>query len=175
LGPRDEEVDVKLPSLHRHRVRGVTALALAVPVLLVTASCGAGKSGSPMKAAHKESTQPADAFIRLDPEQFAAWIGYPTAFVINVHVPYEGELEHTDVFIPFDRILQDSRLPADKDTEIFLYCKTGHMSAIAGEALSRAGYRHVSHLEGGMKAWEAAGKPVIHKPQEGEPSGGPHS
>ena len=153
----------------------VRALAMAA-VLLVTASCGAGNGGSLTKAAHqKPSTQTGAAFIRLDPEQFAAWIGYPTAFVINVHVPYEGELEHTDVFIPFDRILQDSRLPADKDTEIFLYCKTGHMSAIAGEALSRAGYRHVSHLEGGMKAWEAAGKPVIHKPQEGEPSGGPHS
>ena len=153
----------------------VRALAMAA-VLLVTASCGAGKGGSPTKAAHqKPSTQTGAAFIRLDPEQFAAWIGYPTAFVINVHVPYEGELEHTDAFIPYDRILEDSRLPADKDTEIFLYCKTGHMSAIAGEALSRAGYRHVSHLEGGMKAWEAAGKPVIHKPQEGEPSGGPHS
>jgi rhodanese-related sulfurtransferase len=147
-------------------VKLVRALAMAAAVLLVTASCGAGKGGSPTKAAHHQaSTQTGSAFIRLDPDQFAAWIGYPTAFVINVHVPYEGELEHTDAFIPYDRILEDSRLPADKDTEIFLYCKTGHMSAIAGEALSRAGYRHVSHLEGGMKAWEAAGKPLIHRPQ----------
>ena len=143
----------------------VRALVMAAAVLLVTASCDTGKGGSPTKAAHhQESTPPAAAFARLDPDQFAAWLGYPTAFVINVHVPYEGELEHTDVFIPYDRILEDSRLPADKDAEIFLYCKTGHMSAIAGDALSRAGYRHVSHLEGGMQAWEAAGKPVIHRP-----------
>jgi rhodanese-related sulfurtransferase len=153
----------------------VPALAMAAALLLGTASCASGEGGSSPKAAEKESAREQAAFAHLDPEQFAAWMGYPTAYVVNVHVPYEGELEHTDAFIPFDRIVGDTRLSADRDAEIFLYCKTGHMSAIAGEALSRAGYRHVSHLEGGMKAWEASGKPLIHRPQEGEPSAGPHS
>jgi rhodanese-related sulfurtransferase len=155
--------------------RTVPVLAMAAALLLGTASCGSEEGGSSSKAAGKESAGEQAAFTRLDPEQFAAWIGYPTAQVINVHVPYEGELEHTDAFIPFDRILEDPRLPADKDSEIFLYCKSGNMSVTAAEALSRAGYRHVSHLEGGMKAWEAAGKPLIHRPQEGDPSAGPPS
>jgi rhodanese-related sulfurtransferase len=150
-------------------------LAMAAALLLGTASCSSHEAGSSSKAAEKESARPQVGFNRLDPEQFAAWLGYSTAYVINVHVPYEGELEHTDAFIPFDRIVGDTRLPADKESEIYLYCKTGHMSAIAGEALSRAGYRHVSHLEGGMQAWEASGKPLIHRPQESEPSAGPGS
>ena len=100
---------------------------------------------------------------RLDPEQFAARMGNPDAAVINVHVPYEGELESTDAFIHFERIVGDAQLPEDKDSEVLLYCMTGRMSDIAGKALiGQAGYTDVAHLEGGMKAWEAAGRRLIH-------------
>jgi rhodanese-related sulfurtransferase len=90
-------------------------------------------------------------------------MGNPDAKVINVHVPYEGELDGTDAFVHFERILGDAALPADKGSEVLLYCMTGRMSEIAGNALlSQAGYTNVAHLEGGMKAWEAAGRPLIH-------------
>jgi rhodanese-related sulfurtransferase len=35
------------------------------------------------------------------------------------------------------------------------------MSTIAGEALLRAGYADVAHLDGGMVAWESAGRPLV--------------
>jgi rhodanese-related sulfurtransferase len=38
------------------------------------------------------------------------------------------------------------------------------MSEEAGTALHNAGYTKVSHLEGGMKGWEAAGRQLIQNP-----------
>jgi rhodanese-related sulfurtransferase len=83
------------------------------------------------------------------------------AFVVNVHRPYEGEIDGTDAFIDYDEIVGDRRLPSDTDTPIVLYCETGRMSAISADALVRAGYTDVAHLEGGMVAWEAADMPVF--------------
>jgi hypothetical protein len=36
------------------------------------------------------------------------------------------------------------------------------MSEIAGNALHAAGYTNLAHLEGGMRAWEAAGGRLLH-------------
>jgi rhodanese-related sulfurtransferase len=105
-----------------------------------------------------------EPFARLDPAQFAARAGDSGAVLINVHVPYEGELDHTAAFIPYDHIVGDARLPADKSTEILLYCRSGRMSEIAGDALHAAGYTRLAHLEGGMRAWEAAGHPLLQNP-----------
>ncbi|MGH9283758.1 MAG: rhodanese-like domain-containing protein, partial [Acidimicrobiales bacterium] len=68
-------------------------------------------------------------------------------------------------------ILSDAQLPADKGSEVLLYCMSGRMSETAGNALLEEGYTNVSHLEGGMRAWEAAGKPLIQKPQESTSAG----
>lgn len=83
------------------------------------------------------------------------------AFLVNVHRPYEGEIDGTDAFIDYDEIVGDQRLPSDTDAPIVLYCETGRMSAIAADALVSAGYTDVAHLEGGMVAWEAAGMPIL--------------
>ena len=98
--------------------------------------------------------------IHLGPDAFAARLARPSAFVVNVHTPYAGEIEGTDEFIPYDQIADDDRLPADKDTEIVLYCRSGRMSALAADALVRGGYTDVVDLEGGMDAWETAGMPL---------------
>lgn len=84
--------------------------------------------------------------------------------VINVHVPYEGELPGTDAFVAFDRIVDDPAIPADEDARILLYCQTGRMSMIAGEALVALGYRDVAHLDGGMVDWEASGRRIASDP-----------
>ncbi|MDQ1516949.1 MAG: hypothetical protein QOE80_2779 [Actinomycetota bacterium] len=103
-------------------------------------------------------------FARLDPATFADRMGDKGVVLINVHVPYEGELAKTDAFIPFDHIVGDTRLPKDKDTEVLLYCRSGRMSEIAGDALHAAGYTRLAHLEGGMRGWEAAGRKLIQNP-----------
>jgi len=81
---------------------------------------------------------------------------------INVHTPYEGEIEKTDSFIQFDEMVASKQsLPQDKNTPIVLYCKTGRMSAEALTTLKGMGYTNVRHLDEGMEAWERAGYKVL--------------
>src|SRR3989344_6936808 len=82
--------------------------------------------------------------------------------LINVHTPYEGEIEKTDTFIEYDSMMASkAMLPQDKNAPIVLYCKTGRMSEDALKTLQGMGYTNVSHLEGGMDAWRKQGFEVM--------------
>jgi len=82
-------------------------------------------------------------------------------FFVNTHIPYEGEIAQTDAFIAYDQMEQSlSQLPADRKAKIVLYCRSGRMSAIAAESLTRLGFTNVWDLEGGMIAWVSAGFPL---------------
>ncbi|MHB9092822.1 MAG: rhodanese-like domain-containing protein [Chloroflexota bacterium] len=84
--------------------------------------------------------------------------------LINVHVPYAGEIEPTDLFIPFDQIGSHlDKLPRDKGARIVLYCRSGSMSATAARALVKIGYTDIWNLDGGMIGWKEAGHPVVDK------------
>jgi rhodanese-related sulfurtransferase len=86
--------------------------------------------------------------------------------LVNVHIPYEGEIEGTDLFIPFDEIGQKlDELPADRDAQIVLYCRSGSMSATAARELVKLGYTDVWNLDGGMIAWKGLGYPLLDKGQ----------
>lgn len=143
----------------------VRAVTVAVAVVLVVLVPGCSSGGEKTSTANGQEPVPAtEKFARLDPAAFADRMNNQDAFVINVHVPYEGELENTDAFIPYDKIVGDARLPKDKGTVIFLYCRSGRMSAVAAAALYDAGYTRLAHLEGGMLAWEAAGRRLLQNP-----------
>ena len=100
---------------------------------------------------------PAGEPMALAPDAFAERIADDGVFAVNVHVPPAEEIAGTDATIPYDEIVGDGRLADDIDTPILLYCETGRMSETAGRDLLDAGYTNVSHLDGGMDAWERAG------------------
>lgn len=50
------------------------------------------------------------------------------------------------------------------DSRVILYCASGGRSALAVHALRTLGYQNVAHLDGGFKAWQAAGQPVESRP-----------
>ena len=52
----------------------------------------------------------------------------------------------------------------DPERRIILHCATGGRSALAAVALKDMGYTNVAHLDGGFKAWVAAGRPVESTP-----------
>ncbi len=81
--------------------------------------------------------------------------------LINVHVPYEGEIPQTNMFIPYNKIGEHlDELPAE-NKKIVLYCISDRMSTIAANTLAKAGYSNLYNLKGGMKAWKAAGYQLI--------------
>ena len=82
--------------------------------------------------------------------------------LINVHVPYEGEIPGTDRIIPYDAIERHrEELPADKATGIVVYCMTGPMGTVAAEKLVAMGYRNVMHFSGGMRQWVRSGRRLV--------------
>ncbi len=48
----------------------------------------------------------------------------------------------------------------DPSRRIVLYCAYGGRSALTALALRRLGYTNLAHVDGGLKAWQAAGLPV---------------
>ena len=104
------------------------------------------------------------AVTKLTAAQLAAKLANKDFFLVNVHIPYQGEIKNTDAFIAFDRIADHlDQLPSDKAAPIVLYCRSGRMSDIASKVLAHLGYSQVSDLAGGMNGWKDAGLPIIVK------------
>lgn len=105
---------------------------------------------------------PVGSYVNVSPDDLATMLAAKTFLLINVHVPYDGEIEGTDHFIPFDQIdYHRDTLPANLDARIILYCRSGAMSASAAETLVKLGYTDVWNLNGGMIGWEQAGYPLL--------------
>jgi rhodanese-related sulfurtransferase len=49
----------------------------------------------------------------------------------------------------------------DKDTKLVLYCGGGFRSALATDNLQKMGYRNILSLDGGWRAIEVSGLPLI--------------
>jgi rhodanese-related sulfurtransferase len=83
--------------------------------------------------------------------------------IINVHIPYAGEVANTDANIPYNDL--DALISAipDKNTPVILYCRSGNMSRQASVALIQQGYTQVWDVPGGMIAWQASGRELIDK------------
>lgn len=97
-------------------------------------------------------------------DQFVKMMDHKDFILINVHIPYAGEIAKTDLLIPFNAISQHkNQLPSDKDAKIVVYCMTGPMGYIAAEKLVNMGYTRVVHFQGGMRAWKKTGKQLIYR------------
>ncbi|MFZ5827531.1 MAG: rhodanese-like domain-containing protein [Bacillota bacterium] len=81
--------------------------------------------------------------------------------LVNVHIPFEGRIQGTDLEIPYNEIDKAlNRLPKAKNAPIVLYCSSGRMSEIAAKRLAELGYTRVFNVVGGMVAWQEAGYPL---------------
>jgi rhodanese-related sulfurtransferase len=82
--------------------------------------------------------------------------------LLNVKTPYLGEIEGTDLYIPYDQLAsRAAELPADKDARIVVYCRSGNQSATAAQTLVDLGYTDVVNVDGGMVAWTASGRTLV--------------
>ncbi|MBI5621346.1 rhodanese-like domain-containing protein [Candidatus Falkowbacteria bacterium] len=90
-----------------------------------------------------------DLAIMLDNKNF---------FLLDVHTPEQQHIAQTDAVIPYDQILtSQDQLPADRNTPIVVYCRSGNMSATAAQTLTDLGYTNVYNVVGGTLDWQQQG------------------
>jgi len=104
-----------------------------------------------------------DGYFDISVLQLAEMMLNKEFTLVNVHIPYEGELPKTDLFIPFDRITDTENLKKlpDKNAQIVLYCRSGSMSTSAAKNLVQLGYTNIMELDGGFNTWKRAGNTLF--------------
>lgn len=126
----------------------LTVSILAVAVLVQTHSAQGQKEGY-------RNISLAEFNRRLEAKDF---------LLINVHVPYQGEIPGTDMLLPYHSVEKHKdRLPSAKDTEIVVYCLNGPMGYAAAADLVELGYTEVDHFDGGMLEWARSGRQLIYR------------
>jgi rhodanese-related sulfurtransferase len=98
------------------------------------------------------------AYTEINVDELQSMLENKDFVLVNVHVPFEGDIPNTDVSIPFDQIAENlDQLPVDKDAKIVLYCRSDRMSTISSETMVHLGYTNIFNLDGGMVDWENSG------------------
>ena len=150
------------------RLAGLALFAVLLVSLAVSA-CSSGSAQAPAGTAANAQTQkvPVDgggSYTDVSAAGLAEMLKAKDFPLINVHIPYEGEIANTDAFIPYNEIGANlDKLPADKSARVVLYCRSDNMSNIAARELVNKGYTDVWNLDGGMVAWKAAGYELLEK------------
>jgi rhodanese-related sulfurtransferase len=72
----------------------------------------------------------------------------------------EGHIKGAKNLDFYDAEFQKRLGALDKKQSYLVHCASGGRSAKAREMMKNMGFEVVYHLEGGMKAWQKAGKPV---------------
>ena len=132
-----------------------------VVLALLVAACGSASAPEDTASAGNEPAQNADGYTDITVEQLAESLPAKDFTLVNVHIPYAGEIPQTDLFIPFDQISDNLEPLPDKDARIVLYCRSGGMSTSAAQELASLGYTNVLEVDGGFNAWKAAGYELL--------------
>ncbi len=140
-------------------------LVLLLGTLFLAACARSAASTTPASPASPvKVTVSGGSYTNISAIQLHSMLNQKDFRLVNVHIPYEGEIAQTDAFVPYNEIDQNlNKLPADKSAKIVLYCRSGRMSSIAAESLVRLGYTNVWNLDGGMVGWETQGYEVVQK------------
>lgn len=144
----------------------IPSLALLLLALILAACGGSNTAATPAEVDLTAETQiiPVEggSFTDVSAAGLAVMLETKDFPLINVHIPYAGEIDGTDDFIPFDQVEPNlGKFPADKDAQIVIYCRSGSMSGITARELVKLGYTNVWNLDGGMNAWQAAGYELV--------------
>jgi phage shock protein E len=103
------------------------------------------------------------AHVSVSPASFAAALQAPAIHILDVRTTQEFASGHISSAANIDFYGSDfaSRIAAlDKNAWYAIYCHTGNRSGQTLALMQRLGFTHVTDLQGGIAAWEAAGYPI---------------
>jgi len=102
-------------------------------------------------------------FNTLDPAEVARKAGRDGVALIDVREDNEWKAGHIKGarHIPLGKLESKlGEIKSESPDEVVLYCRSGNRSATAANILVKGGFENVSHLGGGIIAWEGQNYPV---------------
>lgn len=142
--------------------RRIWRLAVFAGVLLFVAAC-AQTLPSTLSPEPVAPSSNAEGYPRITVEQLAEMLEDKDFTLVNLHIPYDGEISPTDLLIPYNEMESNLDKLPNKDALIVVYCRSGPMSTTAAKSLVGLGYTNVLEVGGGMRAWKAAGYELIRR------------
>lgn len=137
----------------------ILATAAIVGLLTLISSLGSARADEKEKAAPTKVTH-------ADAKEAAKLVGKKEVVVLDVRTPKEFSAGHIAGATNIDFQAGDfaKRLAKlDREQTYLVHCAVGGRSTKALPQFSRLGFKHVIHLDGGFKAWQAAGNAVERK------------
>jgi rhodanese-related sulfurtransferase len=102
------------------------------------------------------------------PQQVHAWLTNGEILLVDVREPNEYAFERIHGALLYPLSTFDPKALPVEGRKLVLQCGSGKRSLMAVHQLQAAGHGHLTHLEGGIQAWKAAGLPVVRiDPQTG--------
>jgi len=146
-------------------IAGSLLAGLALVAIGFVALNGSGSSPASGLAAGETIHQGnGGQWTNVTPDRLAQMLQTKDFTFVNVKTPYVGEIDGTDLYIPYDQLTaRASQLPQAKDARILVYCLSGVESAQAAQALLGLGYTNVLNLDDGMNAWQSSGRTLVQK------------
>jgi len=97
----------------------------------------------------------------VDAKTLKGWLDEDKAVLIDIRDSDEYVREH----IPGSRLVplssfDEADFPQDHDKIAVFHCNTGNRTCQSAPQILGTGFKDVYHLDGGLKAWKAAGLPV---------------
>jgi len=100
----------------------------------------------------------------IQPELAAKLVAAGKVTVLDVRTPAEFAEGHIAGATNINFLAKDFSARAgqlDRDKVYLLHCASGGRSKRCLPQLTRLGFKLIYHLDGGLSAWEEAGKPVV--------------
>ena len=111
--------------------------------------------------------QPAPEGMSVVPaDEFEKFITQADVQLLDVRTPEEFEAGHIAGAVLIDYrtdpegFVQKAEAQLKKDRPVALYCRSGKRSHDAAKLLYQAGFQQLVELQGGILAWQEAGKDV---------------
>jgi len=117
------------------------------------------------RADEKEKTS-TQTVTHADAKEAAKLVAKNEVVVLDVRTPGEFSAGHITGATNIDFLAGDfsERLAKlDREKSYLVHCASGGRSTKALPQLSKLGFKRIVHLDGGFKAWQAAGNPVEKK------------
>ena len=156
----DKAEKTKNRNLGYEKMKRLTVLAALIFLIVMLTACG--QTGPNQTSVPKQVEVNGGSYWNITAAELMSMLEKNDFLLVNVHIPYEGEIPPTDLFVPYNEVEQYLRqFPPDKTAKIVLYCRSGSMSATAAKTLVKQGFTNVWNLEGGMVDWEKQGYKLV--------------